>query len=108
MTQALMLPESANNVWGTSRNPYDSARTPGGSSGGEGGLVAAYCSPLGIGTDIGGSVRIPCHFCGLYGLKPTTERITKKGVSVCRVGDRNGQNVVKGTQGPLAHCVEDL
>lgn len=106
--QSLMLPESTNNVWGTSRNPYDFKRTPGGSSGGEGGLVGARCSPVGIGTDIGGSVRIPAHFCGLYGLKPTTGRITALGVSVARKGDRNGQTIIKGTQGPLAHCVEDL
>jgi len=106
--QALMLPESANNIWGTACNPYDVRRTPGGSSGGEGGLVAACCSPLGIGTDIGGSVRIPCHFCGLYGLKPTQERITKKGISVSRKGNRNGQTVIRGVAGPIAKCVEDL
>jgi Amidase len=55
--QCLMLPESVNRVWGRSRNPYDELRTPGGSSGGEAALIAARCSPLGIGSDIGGSIR---------------------------------------------------
>lgn len=106
-TQALMLPESTNNVWGTSLNPYNMLRTPGGSSGGEGGLVGARCSPLGIGTDIGGSVRIPAHFCGCYGFKPTVERNSAEGISSARVGNRSGQIVIKGTAGPLAHCVDD-
>ena len=51
--QCLMVPESANNIWGTSKNPYDSGRSVGGSSGGEAGLIAAGGSPLGLGTDIG-------------------------------------------------------
>eukprot|EP00928_Gymnodinium_smaydae_P088641 TRINITY_DN72707_c0_g1_i1.p1 TRINITY_DN72707_c0_g1~~TRINITY_DN72707_c0_g1_i1.p1 ORF type:complete len:636 (+),score=76.29 TRINITY_DN72707_c0_g1_i1:51-1958(+) len=106
--QALMLPESANNVWGVSRNPFDLERTPGGSSGGEGGLIGARCSPLGIGTDIGGSVRIPCAFCGLFGFKPTSGRITKSGVAVCRKNDLSGQTVVPGVMGPMAHSVDDL
>jgi hypothetical protein len=58
--QLCMLPESFNAIYGTTRNPYDEARTSGGSSGGEGALVAARGSPLGLGTDIGGSIRIPC------------------------------------------------
>ena len=55
--QCLMLPESVNRVWGRCENPYDVGRTPGGSSGGEAALIAARCSPLGIGSDIGGSIR---------------------------------------------------
>lgn len=55
--QCLMLPESVNRVWGRCENPYDGGRTPGGSSGGEAALIAARCSPLGIGSDIGGSIR---------------------------------------------------
>mmetsp|Transcript_41988 Transcript_41988/g.90173 ORF Transcript_41988/g.90173 Transcript_41988/m.90173 type:complete len:649 (-) Transcript_41988:162-2108(-) len=106
--QALMLPESANNVWGTGCNAYDVARTCGGSSGGEAGLLGARCSALGIGTDIGGSVRIPAHFNGLYGLKPTAERMSKKGISMPRKLERNGQTTIKSTAGPLGHCVEDL
>jgi fatty acid amide hydrolase 2 len=63
--------ETYNEVYGRTNNPYDVARTPGGSSGGEGALVGAGASPLGIGSDIGGSVRMPAAFCGVYGHKPT-------------------------------------
>lgn len=56
--QLLMLPESDNALFGNAVNPWDPTRTPGGSSGGEGALIAARCSPLGVGTDIGGSIRI--------------------------------------------------
>src|ERR1700753_3515121 len=57
--------ETDNLVYGRTNNPYDLARTPGGSSGGEAAIVAACGSPLGLGTDAGGSIRIPAHFCGL-------------------------------------------
>ncbi|CAM9784275.1 unnamed protein product, partial [Discosporangium mesarthrocarpum] len=79
--QCMMLPESNNSLFGRSCNPWNQGRTPGGSSGGEGTLVASRCTPLGIGTDIGGSVRIPCHFNGICGLKPTPERMTRKGMA---------------------------
>ena len=55
--QCLMLPESKNNIWGSSSNPHDVTRTPGGSSGGEGGLIGSMSSPIGVGTDIGGCVE---------------------------------------------------
>ena len=64
--QALMVPESMNTVWGSAANPWDLERTPGGSSGGEGALLAARGSVLGVGSDIGGSLRIPAHMCGIY------------------------------------------
>src|SRR5262249_61139691 len=63
--------ETDNLVYGRTNNPYDLARTPGGSTGGESAIIAAGGSPLGLGTDAGGSIRLPAHFCGLPGLKPT-------------------------------------
>ena len=89
--------QTFNAIYGTTSNAYDTRRTAGGSSGGEGALIAARGSPLGIGTDIGGSVRIPCHFCGLCGFKPTSGRLSYKGISIPRLGDVNGQ-------GHIVHC----
>ncbi len=70
-----MAGESDNLVYGCTNNPYDLACTPGGSSGGESAIIAAGGSPLGIGTDIGGSIRYPAHCCGIAGIKPTMGRI---------------------------------
>jgi len=72
--QALIYNESSNPLYGRTNNPWDTARTPGGSSGGEGAIIAAGGSPLGLGTDIGGSLRLPAAFCGIVSLKPTTLR----------------------------------
>lgn len=89
--QIMMLPESCNRIWGKSRNPWDLTRTPGGSSGGDGALVAMGCVPLAICSDVAGSIRIPAAFCGVVGFKPTSTRLSSKGnmkprkvVSLCR------------------------
>ena len=68
---AMMMMETINNVWGETNNAYHGGTSAGGSSGGEGALLGMRGSPLGIGTDIGGSIRLPAAFYYLYGLKPT-------------------------------------
>ena len=104
-------PESDNFIFGRSVNPYSAARTPGGSRGGEGALLAAHCSALGLGSDIGGSLRIPAAFCGVAGFKPTPERVTALGAPAPRpraLGSLDGQPAVRACAGPMARCVRDL
>src|SRR5207249_3699985 len=67
--------ETDNLVYGRTSNPYDRSRTPGGSSGGEATLIASGGSPLGLGSDAAGSIRVPAHFCGIAGIKPNTGRV---------------------------------
>lgn len=71
--------ESTNPVYGTTKNPHDLTRTSGGSSGGEAALIAAGASPIGIGSDMAGSIRIPAAFCGIYGHKPSTTTVSNTG-----------------------------
>ena len=77
--QVMMTADSNNFIWGQARNPWSKMRSTGGSSGGEAALIAARCAPLGLGNDIGGSIRIPPIFCGVVGFKPTAERVTTAG-----------------------------
>ncbi len=81
--------ETDNLIYGRTNNPYDLARTPGGSSGGEAAIVAACGSPLGLGTDAGGSIRIPAHYCGLAAIKPTSGRVPRTGQFPLPLGARN-------------------
>lgn len=67
--------ETSNAIYGTTSNPYNNKKTAGGSTGGEGALIGASCSVFGIGSDVGGSVRIPAFFCGVFGHKPTNRTI---------------------------------
>src|ERR1700733_6821504 len=71
--------ETDNLVYGRTNNPYDLTRTPGGGRGGDAAIVSACGSPLGLGTDAGGSIRIPAHFCGLAAIKPTSGRVPRTG-----------------------------
>jgi amidase len=81
--------ESDNLIYGRTNNPYDLTRTPGGSSGGEAAIVSACGSPLGLGTDAGGSIRVPAHFCGLAAIKPTSGRVPRTGQFPMPLGARN-------------------
>ncbi|XP_066301433.1 fatty-acid amide hydrolase 1-like [Branchiostoma lanceolatum] len=78
--QTLLSIGCSNPVFGNTLNPVDPTRTPGGSSGGEAALVKGGGSILGFGSDVGGSVRIPAHFCGICGFKPTGQRISGRGL----------------------------
>jgi amidase len=96
--------ETNNLVYGRTHNPYDQSRTPGGSSGGAAAIVAAGGSPLDIGSDTGGSIRLPSHFCGIVGLKPTSGRVPRTG----HIIDYRGVSQCLTHIGPLARHVEDL
>jgi fatty acid amide hydrolase len=102
--QLLIFTETDNPLYGRSNNPWALDRSPGGSSGGEGAIVAAGGSALGIGTDIGGSIRIPAAFCGVTALRPTAGRLPDMG----RLSIPIGQRGVASQVGPLARHVEDL
>ena len=96
--------ESDNLIFGATRNPYDTARTPGGSSGGEAALLAACGSPLGLGSDCAGSVRLPAAFCGCAAIKPTSGRLPRTG----HVPPAGGWIEALWQIGPMARRVEDL
>jgi fatty acid amide hydrolase len=102
--QLLLAAESENPIWGITHNPWRLDRSPGGSSGGEAAALAAGMTPLGIGTDIGGSIRIPAHFCGIAGLKPTVDRWSNRG----SVGAIPGQELVRAQMGPMARTAADV
>lgn len=103
--QTLMTADSHNNVFGRTLNPCNTLLTAGGSSGGEGALMALRGSPLGVGTDIAGSIRIPALCCGTYGFRPTTSRVPYGGqVSP----GPPGLNLFQATAGPLAASIDGL
>jgi amidase len=99
--------ETANPVYGRTNNPYDLARTPGGSSGGEAAIIAAGGSPCGVGTDSGGSLRVPAHFCGVATLKPTNGLIPVTGV-IDDDGQIGALSDPRTQVGPVARSVDDL
>ena len=99
--------QTDNPIFGPTNNPWDLERTPGGSSGGACAAVAAGLAPLEIGSDIGGSIRIPAHFCGVFGLKPTEHRVSLAGHIPEPPGSPRGVRVM-GVIGPHARNVEDL
>ena len=97
--------ETDNLVYGRSNNPHHTERTPGGSSGGAAAIVAAGGSPLDMGSDTGGSIRLPSHFSGICGLKPTAGRVPRTGHIVpWGMGALDAWTTI----GPMARYVEDL
>ncbi|BCS27815.1 general amidase GmdB [Aspergillus puulaauensis] len=104
--QTMMTGDSDNNIFGRTLNPHNTNLTAGGSSGGEGALIALRGSILGIGTDIAGSIRIPSLCCGVYGFKPTTDRVPWGG-QVAGLA-MEGIPGIKPSAGPLAHSLEDI
>ncbi|OJJ33190.1 hypothetical protein ASPWEDRAFT_115060 [Aspergillus wentii DTO 134E9] len=103
--QSLMHLCCNNNITGATVNPYNRDLTPGGSSGGEGAAMGFKAAPLGIGTDIGGSIRSPAAFCNAYGFRPTAMRNPVSGLKIPEPGNES----ILGTVGPLAsQSIEDL
>lgn len=104
VAQLLLFTESDNPVYGRSNNPWNLERSPGGSSGGQAAIIAAGGSVLGLGTDIGGSVRSPAAACGIASIKPTTGRLSDSG----RLSVPFGQRGIPSQVGVLARTVEDV
>lgn len=102
--QLMLWHECDNPIYGRTNNPWDLARSPGGSTGGEAAIIAAGGSPLGLAGDIGGSIRVPAHHCGIAGLKPTSYRLPRDGSRP----NLRGLDAVIGQPGPMGRKVEDL
>jgi len=102
--QTLMWPETNNLVFGRTTNPANRNLTSGGSSGGEGALIALKGSPLGVGSDIGGSIRIPALFNGLYGLRPSYNRIPYQGAR----NSMEGQESIPSVLGPISPTISGI
>ncbi|TEB29057.1 amidase [Coprinellus micaceus] len=102
--QTMLAFECSNPLWGRTINPYSPNYSSGGSSGGEGALLAMDGSALGIGTDIGGSLRIPAAYCGIYSLKPGSGRVSYVGAR----GPVGGFEGIKTVAGPMARSVDDV
>ncbi|RDB20927.1 putative amidase PB8B6.03 [Hypsizygus marmoreus] len=102
--QTMFAFECSNPVWGRTTNPYNAKYTSGGSSGGEAALLAMDGSAVGIGSDIGGSLRIPTAYCGIYSLKPAAGRISPHGAK----GPVPGFEGIKTVVGPMGRSIDDL
>lgn len=103
-SELTMWVETENRVYGRTRNPYDPTRTAGGSSGGEGAAIGSGGSPIGLGTDLGGSIRLPAHFNGVLGHKPSLGLVPMTGHYPATAGETTRMAVC----GPLARRAEDL
>lgn len=99
-----MAIETVSQLWGRTLNGFNRSLVSGGSSGGEGALVGLYGSPMGIGTDIAGSIRVPCAFNGLYGIRPSTRRLSYEGIT----SNLNGSRAIAAAIGPMCHSIRDV
>lgn len=97
--------ETDNLVYGRTNNPYDLSRTSGGSGGGAAAIIASGGSPFDISSDYGGSIRLPAHFCGIVGIKPTSGRVPRTGHIIPYAA---GATDAYQTIGPMARTVDDL
>ncbi|KAA3674354.1 fatty acid amide hydrolase [Paragonimus westermani] len=104
-SQMALCTSGINPLFGNMRNPFSENHEPGGSSSGEGVLLAQNGSPVGFGSDLAGSIRIPCAFCGLAGLKPTAQRISARGSKYCF---DDVTVCLKVCVGPMGKRVDDL
>jgi len=100
--------QSYNSIYGTTNNPYDVRRGPGGSSGGSAAALAAGLGYFSMGSDIGGSIRVPSHYCGIYGHKPTLDLVSQQGHIAG--GNRSGLgfSTLLAVVGPMARSAQDL
>jgi fatty acid amide hydrolase 2 len=104
VSELCMWMESNNRVYGRTNNPYDPTRIAGGSSGGEGAIVGSGASPIGLGADIGGSIRMPAFFCGAFGHKPTGGLVP--GTGQFPIAENQALRYL--TTGPICRRAEDL
>jgi fatty acid amide hydrolase len=104
LPQLCMMTETDNPVYGRTNNPWNLERAPGGSSGGCAAAVATGGAVFSLGSDIGGSVRIPAHHCGVHALKPTNDRFTMRGHAIVTIGQR----AIVAQPGILARHVRDI
>jgi len=104
----LMDVQAFNDIYGTSNNPWDLGRTPGGSSGGAAASLAAGMAFFSIGSDIGGSIRAPAAFCGIYGHKPTLDLVNLAGHAPGGAYAPPGFSTLLAVAGPMARSADDL
>jgi amidase len=104
MPQTGMVLETVSNLWGRTLNPYNRRLGSGGSSGGDGALIAMKGCPIAPSTDAGGSIRVPAAFNGLYGMRPTAMRIPKN----LWEGTMSGQMAIRDSAGPICQSVDDI
>ena len=100
--------QSYNPIYGTTNNPWDLKRTPGGSSGGAAAALAAGLGYLAMGSDIGGSIRMPSNFCGIYGHKPTLDLVNLRGHMAGGNFSALGFSTLMAVVGPMARSAPDL